>query len=209
MLTSKLAERVREELNEGNTGVFFTDADIYDSLMDGYTTICMYTGLLNKQYNLPIVANQVYYDLSHLSDYLRIVAVYNPNTNKFLTAITYTVLNKSLLQWELTAGTPQFYCPFPVNMIAFYPHYAVKPQHDLTIYYKAWESNFYSQGDIDLPDAAEDCLINYVVSDLYDQILEIEKSKIRWTKFINELNEIKRIVQQPARAGQVYFMKEI
>ena len=203
MEVTKLMSRIREELNETGHGVFFTDADLNDSLEDGYTLFCLFTGLLNREYILQIEANRVYYDLSHVADYVRPIAVYDPNTKLFLKPISSLVLSNQVLGWETTCGAPLLFCYFPTRLIAFYPHYHVVPLERLIIYYKAYENNFDSLAEIELPSFAEDCLVYYCVSDLYDQVLELNKSMLAWKKFTDDLVMCKGKISRLSMAGEI------
>jgi hypothetical protein len=207
MELADIVSRIREELDDPSVGQFFTDKDIYDSIEDAMTLLAIFTGYLNKSYELNIEAGRVYYDLSPISDFLRVVAIYNPNNKLFLKPTNILLLNKSINRWELTAGTPQLYCLFPTNLIAFYPHYQAVPEKPLTIYYKAYPKDFIGViNSIQLPKIAEDVLIYYVISDLYDQLLEMEKSKQAWELFLNYYNTFKQIVERVNRVDYVGVM---
>ena len=170
------------------------------------TLFCLFTGLLDKTHELEIVPNKVYYDMSFLSDYVRPIAVYDPNSRLFLKPISFEIINKLINKWETTIGHPLYFCYFPTQLLAFYPHYGTTMNEKLLLFYKAWPVDFDSRANIDF---AEDCLIYYCVSDLYDQLLETTKSQVVWKKFTDDLVMCKRKISRLSVAGESVYMGEV
>ncbi len=99
---------VRTALNE-STAVFFSDADIQESLNDGYAEMCDATECYEREAMLPSLASRTYHDLSTILPdiFLSPRRVFNVTTNQWLSPASPRQLDDGFLQWELVPGEPQ------------------------------------------------------------------------------------------------------
>jgi hypothetical protein len=197
MTKDEIIQRIKQELDD--QGIFFTDADIYDSLEDGYDLIALLTGCITKVTTHAFTAGKVYYNLlTNIPDFYRPLAIYDPNQRQFLEPISLIKLETFEEKWDTVIGTPQYFIPFPTHTVAFYPHYNSAPSQNFRVFYEASAPEIADVSTFSIPVQAQKVLIDYTVSDLFDQSLEINKSQKVWNDFLENLERVRVAVQNVA-----------
>ena len=195
MTKDEVIYRIKQELDD--QGVFFTDVDIYDSLEDGYDLISLLTGCISKVTTHAFTSGKVYYNLlTNIPDYYRPLAIYDPNQRQFIEPIGLIKLESLDEKWDTSNGTPHFFIPLPMHQIAFYPHYYTAPSQNFRIFYEASAPDIADVSSFSIPVHTQQVLIDYTVSDLFDQALEINKSQKLWGDFLENLARTRRAVQE-------------
>ena len=158
------------------TGAFFTTDDLNDSLQDSYDLSALVSECIETYINVNFVSNLTYYNFAtSLTRYLRIIAIYNNNTNRWLEATSLLGLINIDAKWETTTGEPLYFWPVDSTYVAIYPRPA-SATGNMLVFYKQYANTLSGSDTPQVPDENIKVLDYLSVSDLLDQIEEFKKS---------------------------------
>ena len=177
---SEMQAEVRVRIDEA-TANFWSDADIQDSLNEGYMEISDATEWYERKANVPMWKNRTYFDMRELlpDTYLAAKRCQNNTTDHWLVPTTIRAQDKIYAQWERTSGEPEYFFTRGIYWIGFYP----KPDDDngsARLYYSALPPAMSS--DTDEPQIPEEYhmgIVAYAVYDLLAQDAETQKA-LQW-----------------------------
>lgn len=162
--------------------VHFTQEDLVDSCQDGYDFISLITECVERLGTVPIVGNQVYYDLTSLEGFFKVFAIFNSNTKQWLTPRSLVDIKSDSVRWETITGSISAFSPIGWKHVILHRR-PVVTQTALDVYYTR-QAPILSGGDSPEFDSDfHDVLVKYIVQDLLDQNLEYNKSKIALQDF--------------------------
>lgn len=190
MTSASVLSRIKQELDD--QGVFYTDADLYDSLQDGYSEVVLRANVIEKIVSVAFPTTVYWKVTDYVPDFYRLFAIFDPNQKLFLTPISIKSIDSVDDEWETSTGTPQWVIPIDFNYLAFYPTYAAVPTYNMYLFYFAQAPEFTSSTTLSIPSNCQSVLEDYVVNDLLDQSLEFGKSKIFYNNYLDGLNRTKK-----------------
>ena len=110
---------IKERLTEkvGNNSVFWTEDEKKDAINEALCIWQLVTGDFIKPFSIPVVSGTVFYDTpKQICSTNRILWNGTP-----LTDISVWELDLSFLDWQTSAGTPQYWAPVGIDKFALYP----------------------------------------------------------------------------------------
>lgn len=191
---------IRANLNDSGV-TFFSEADLTESLEDAYSDVLFRTRCLIKKVTLDFQAS-CYYDFKLLGveDFMCVIAIFNNNTNRWLTdTTTLRDLDSVRTDWEVCEGQPNIWCPVNVELNVLWP-YLSDPTGDFDLYYAAKAPDI--QDDTETPSIASDAqglLEYYVTGDLLEQAEELTKANEYFKLYEDSIEEYFLRVKQLAK----------
>jgi hypothetical protein len=193
---AEMQAEVRIILNEA-TANFWSDADIQDSLNEGYEEISDATEWYERMTNIPLWSGRTYFDLRELlSDELiaprRAVSV---QTDKWLSPSSVRTQDGKYRQWERNFGDPDVMFMRGLWWLGWHP----KPSADggfVRLYFSALPPEMSS--DTDEPAMPEEYhlgLVEYAAYDLLAQDAEVKKALYHWQQYMGYESKLREYVQ--------------
>ena len=190
MTRDQLGARVQNTLND--VGIFYSAADVNDSIQDGYTEVAALTGCILKATSVSLVGGQTYYDFGSLiPDFHAVTAIFNPQLKRCMSPLGLRQLEEMRDDWELANGSP--FCFWPVNFrfVAIYPKLTTSVG-TLYVFYRA-HANVLTGGDApQIPELNLDTIEHYVQCDLQEQAEEFTKAKLEFEQYIQGIKDLKK-----------------
>lgn len=182
--------KVRVSANLEDRGVtFYSDADLNNSMQDGYNEIAAFCQCIIKNVpNINFLANNNYYDFANLTitDFLFPIGIFNQQSNLWLDdTLTLRDFDRLRYDWETWIGTPQYWAPHSFKYVAIVPKFlSIGSTAKLTLRYAAKAPTFIADGDIPL--IAEDMKVlleEYSTADLLESADEYTKASEYWESY--------------------------
>ena len=195
---------VRENLYDSGV-TFFSVEDINRSIQDGYNLIAAVCGTTDKSTHFPQIATP-YYDLSvHIPDFYSIIGIYNKATNRWLSFLPVTGLDRLRSDWELWNGEPEYYHPVDFKRLCLVP-FNSSPTNTLYIWYKAKAPILSDTSVPDIPTQNDDILEFYSTADLLEQAREFKKAQIYWEQYRASLPTVTDSIDNLAKYDRIFNM---
>jgi hypothetical protein len=178
--------------NHFQNSVYYSGANLNDSIQDGLDEVCAFSGCLFKSATLPFVNNLTYYDLlTLLPDYIGVVAMFNAVTRRFLFPKTRRKFNQVRIDWETAGGTPWYFSPVSHRYVAIYKKPLVPNYGNFYIFYRASAPTLNDSTAIPIPDDHITCLESYCKADLWEQNQEFSKGGTELNTYIASLEQLR------------------
>lgn len=208
MTRDDTAARVRVNLEDAAI-TFYSNIDINDSIQDGYNfTVGIAQPIERLTSNILFENKKVYYDLSIiLSRYIRPMAIYNRNIDRWLDFKDLLFLDSLRTDWELTRGESYYVVVLDHKQVALNPTLVIA-SGGMDIFYKASAETLTETSTPEIPETYETILEEYATADLLEQAEEYEKAKIFWDKFYNKLKDLKLDVEKRSLPDRIYMLRE-
>lgn len=195
---------------EDPDGRFFEPADYVRSYNDALDEISEQTEICESSVYVKRKKWAVYVDLRGIlpPNYLRITAVWNPNTSKWLDNTTVRELDNTLNRsWETNIGSTRWYFMRGLWFMGCYPiagddasplriHYTKTLDH---IVLSDSPNTGIESRPLDLPDDFSVAIEHYMMYDLLAERKEFEKSLEYYSKFAEQLPQLKNLAENRMR----------
>lgn len=199
----QIAEKVRSNLDDAGV-TFYSEVDINDSLQDGFDDILVMTLPLEQSTDISFEDNKTYYNIYNaISDYILPLAIWLPEPGRWLILKNKEYFRKRDYQWELTHGTPIYYCVQDYKNIGFFPHFLQSDSRMFTIYYKSRGSELAASTEIKFSDYDEIILENYATFDLLEQAREFNKARIYLEQYQDSITKMWKMVEQRLEPNKI------
>lgn len=187
MLQSEVKEAVLKNLNDAGA-TFFTHNDLSDSIQDAYDDIVALSQCLVASIQLSWQSELTYYFFETLgaTNYLHTLAVFNHNTNRFLSDnLSLRDMDKLRLDWETWNGQPEMWCPHTFESVAIVPRPLIATGQ-YTLYYAKKAPALANDASVFLfTKHADDLVEHYVTADLLEQAEEFTKAAPFWKSYFD------------------------
>ena len=186
MNRDEIKNRVRDNLlDEGQ--VHWEDFDLNTAIQDGYDEVALFTQCIEKVATLTLVSNLTYYKMiDYFSDYYRIVAIWNTDTNRWLEPIAISELNESHPRWETLIGQPAFFTPIGIDYVAITKKPLIATS-TLLIFYISTANTLAGSTIPTIPISSHEVLEDYATAILLDQTLEYAKSQRYYENYLRKI----------------------
>lgn len=191
MTRDEILSRVR--LNLDDAGVtFWSSQDASDSIQDGYDDVAVTTLCIEKTTTLTAVSGLLYYNFYRLiSDYICTKAIFNGNTNQWLTPLSISGFRSYDTKWETVPGQPYLYCPVSFEYVALWPVYIGVAQN-YTVLYSAQADILGATTVPQIPTQFQTILEDFVTADLLEQAEEDAKADHYWIQYLKKQIQLKQ-----------------
>lgn len=187
---------------------FFTGADFNDAIQDCYDGVVAFCETRETSGKLNLEANKTFYHLpTYFSDFLRIIAIWNNQTNRWMTPVGLKELVRLDDRWELRTGQPYLFWPINNEYVAFFPR-VTATVGTLDIFYKRIADTLISTSEPDIPLEHQQLFENYLTFDMLDQIEEYAKSMRYWKQYQVNMNDVKRALNGRLSPDLMLRLKE-
>ena len=200
MTRDEIVVQIRNNINDAGAGTFYTAADLVDSFQDAYDDIAVISGCIQKSVTLDWVDDLSYYNfLSTVPDYFAVVAIYNNNTNRWLTPTAPKDLDNVRIDWELWEGQPAFFAPINFKYVAIAPKMLVATGN-FTLVYRAMAPTVTLGSTVPLVHLDEQTRLfqSYPTADLLDQQEKYKASEVWWKQYFEDVKRYKARVARLA-----------
>lgn len=208
MTRDEIKTRVASNLYDSGM-VNFTDDTINDSIQDGYDEVSLLTQCIEKIATVSFVDQLTYYNLATLiSDYYRVIAIWNNNTNRWLEPIAFGELEEFGSRWETYNGEPSHFSPVGWEYVAIYR----KPSTasgNMLVFYKAFADTLAGGSTPVIPAGEGNILEYYSTQDLLDQHLEYAKAQTYWNIYSEQLREVIRDINKRSLPDRLYLLAQV
>jgi hypothetical protein len=189
-----LKTEVFRRLNESATSpVFWEEGDVGDALNEGMEELADATEFYEGTFPISLVMNCTYYNLlllfaPHAPDFenepLRVTAVFNSQTNTWLTPASVRDLEADSLRWEVVTGPPEKFFMRGLWLLGLFP----KPPANIgtvVAHGVAVPPNMTLATDIPpFPIDFHPALIEYALFDLLSQDGETKEALEHWDAYV-------------------------
>jgi len=207
MTRDEIASRVRVTLNDEGVTYYSAD-DVHASIQDGYDEAVSVIQPFLKTKTITFVDSQVYYNLYTLiSDYIRLVGIYNNNTDRWLDFTSLKGLQSKRIDWETTEGNPTEFIVPDFQWIAMWPRLSTAVG-SMDIIYKPKGCTLDGNTELTLTNVDRLLLENYSVADLFEQSEEYSKAQRSLKDYFSELQSAKTVVEQRSLPDIVYKLRQ-
>jgi hypothetical protein len=203
MLFSELKEEVFILLDEDSSDPsYWTEEDVEDALNEAYEEITDHSEWYETSQNFTVYAHRTYHDLRYMlsdpSSFLRVAAVYNLTTNRWLEPTNKLLLDlHSYREWETVSVTePQCWFMRGLWWLGLFPRKASDTANAIKVFLKRMPTALANESDEpgffeDLHDA----LVDYAVYDLLCQDHEFNKAQKYFDRFLTKAEDLKNRVE--------------
>jgi hypothetical protein len=193
--------------NHFNNTVYYTQEDLDDSIQDGIDEVCAFSGCIFKSAQLPITNGTTYYDLlTLLPDYIGVVAIFNKAINRWLIPSSIRKFEQDRPDWDSIYGTPTQFCPINHRYVALYRKPSSDDYGNMVVLYRAAAPILSDELTIPIPDD-HDALENYVITDLWEQAQEWDKSSTALKTYIESLDALRVLIQNKRNSDRLMSLK--
>lgn len=159
-----------------NNPIYYKDIDFNDSIQDGVDEIVAFSGCNYGTALIPFVADLSYYDFATLiSNFIGVIAIFNGTTKKWMNPTSLRKLDLQQPDWEIKAGTPEYFCPVNHRYVAIYKKPISVGYGNMYVLYRAAGPVLVDGTTIPVPYEYNSLIQSYVIMDLWEQNQE-------WTK---------------------------
>lgn len=189
MTRHDLEHRIR---NHFENDTYYSSDDVVNSIQDGYDETVVYTGLILKATTIPFTSLLSYYDMITLiPDFMAVVAIFNSVTRKWMIPTSLRKLDQVRPDWETAYGTPMYFAPVSHRYVAIFMKPLAVGYGDMYIFYKATAPQAADTDTILIPEDYNHCLIDYVISDLWEQNQEWGKAGVHLQAYQESLEDLR------------------
>lgn len=194
--------------NHFNNSIYYTEADLNNSIQDGVDEVCAFTGCVYKSAALPFQQNVTYYDmLSLLPDYIGAIAIYNDVTHKWMYPTSRRKLEQQRVDWDSISGTPYCFCPISHRYLAIWMKPAVANYGRMLVFYRAAAPTLVEQTQIPIPENGTDALESYSITDLWEQSQEWNKAATEFKTYISNLEALRVLMRNGRNSDRLMGLK--
>ena len=191
-----LRSEVRRQLDD-DTAAFVTDADIDDSLNEGYEEMSEATLWYERQFMLPLLSRRTYYNVRELApdEPLGVSRCWNTVTQKWLDPDSVRALDGRIRQWELNAGEPRSYFMRGHWWLGVWPKPASDDISRVRVYYTAIPPPMTLDTDVPgFPPEFHWALVDYALYDTLIQDREPGTALAHYSLYLTYRDELMRYV---------------
>lgn len=203
MTRETIRTQVSEALEDSHN-VHFTESDVNTQIQNAYNLVVLLSGCKITSTDVSFVSDRVYYTMSDdVSDFYRALAIFNNNTNKWLTPRSLKQIEVLDAKWEIINAEPTTFIPIGVDTIAFYPH-AETATGDFKLYYSAIADTL---ADDSIPDFYSDLhpvLQHLAVSEHLASIFEFVKAKEQLDLALSMLEDLIERIDRKGMTDRIY-----
>lgn len=205
MTRDQIAGKVAQNLYD--VGMVQFDADnLNDSVQDGYDEVALLTNCIEKVTTVNFQSNITYYNLRTLvTDYYRPVAIYNPNTKRWMAPTAFRDMREFHPRWETVNGEEAFFSPLGFEYIVFFRKQTTA-SGNFYIFYSATADTLTGATTPQIPIEYHKVLENYATADMLDQNLEYTKAMKYYNAYIADLDRIKNLVRNRNWPDRLYVL---
>ena len=175
---------------------YFSEADLNDSLQDGYDEIATATGCIESVFELNLIPNQIYYNLAQIvPNYFHTVRIFSPLLKDWLEETDSRRLDKIRKDWELWVDNPCYWIPTSYERIAIVP--AARDAQKLVVFYKSMAPVMVTDaGNFNVPMEGRFLPENFSTADLLEQAQEYVKANHFFKAYQNELKKTLKLMNR-------------
>lgn len=186
---------VSANLNDAGL-TFYDESSLNEAINDAYQEIASKCFCIVKSTNLQQQTTP-YYDFLNLgiADYLGTIGIFNLDTNYWLRDdLSLRDYDRLRRDWEVWAGTPQFWTPHSLRFVALAPNLAtVTSGNQLTLWYWAQAPQLVTDSDVPLiASDMQSMLEDYATADRLLDAEEISKAADYLGRFERDRIKYKR-----------------
>lgn len=190
---SKVGEALVANLS---TEAFLSTDDYNDSFDDIYSFLVALAETRETYGTINLQANLTYYNFAELlPNYLRVIAIFSNQTNRWLDPVNLIQLQQYDSRWEIRTNEPHSFWPVDSKYVAVFPRVSTSAG-TLLVFYKQKATTLNNEDTPDIPDENTLSLESGMVSDLLDQFEEFNLSLKHFDAFKLELAKLKQRVNR-------------
>ena len=208
MTRLEILERVRGNLYD--TGMDHWETyDLHTAIQDGYEEVAVFTQCIETVGTLNLVGNLSWYKMTdYFSDYFRIVAMWNNQTNRWLEPIAVSELGAWHERWETQNGEPAFFSPVGLEYVALCKKPATTTG-SLLVFYASTADTLTDNDTPVIPPASHTVLEDYATSILLDQALEFSKASAYYEQYLGKIKNIVRDMNSRSLPDRLFTLAEV
>ncbi len=179
----EIKTEVFRRLNESSSSpVFWTEADVEESINLGYQELADVTGFYERHVTMDLLSHRTYYDMRFIAEdtWLGPRRIFNNQTSQWLIPGSVNDHDAELVMWENVTGEPQRFFMRGTWWLGLWP----KPNADsgtIRVYFAGTPADFtVAEQEPDFPLEFHEGLIEYGVYDLLAQDAETAKALEHW-----------------------------
>ena len=201
MTQGEVALRIKHNLDD--SGIYYNESDITESIQDGYDEIAVYTEFIEKQTEITLQPDTTYYDMQSLiPDYYRIIRMYLTESKRFLEPVIEIYNSWDRNDWELAYhGENNFTLSGPFY-IGIWGRSGTSQQ--AKIWYKAQAPKLQTNSTILINRNYINLLENYATADLLEQNEEFQKAQQYWQFYEKDLEDYRKKIQLLAKTDRIF-----
>jgi len=189
---------------------FWALADVKAALNDGLEEISDSSEWMEKNYVVPHVADQLYYDLSSSlgSDVvLTPKHAFNNQTNRWIEFKDVRDLDNERLEWEEVTGEEEKCVLRGLWQLGIFPH-SSDALGSFTLYYTALPASMIGDADTPgFPDEYHYGIVEYALGDLFAQERDYVKALQHFNEFRGYDQRLKRYVESRIARDRVSYFR--
>lgn len=207
MTVSSIIEKLKFNLNELGL-VYFSEADLLETIQDGYNEIVTLTGCIEKHTVYPIVNDLVYYEFgAGISDFYALVGLWNSNTKRWLRARTLKEARLIRVDWELMDGEPDNFIISSYKLTAVFPTKEIATG-SFIVFYNALAETLTLNSVPSIPAKHFNILENYAMGSLLEQSQEFTKAKVYLKEYIQDIPKVRTAAKLLAATDRIMIMDD-
>ena len=182
----ELKTEVFRRLNESSSSpVYWTEADVEESLNDGYQELADATEWYERHVTMDLLSHRTYYDMRYVAEdtWLGPRRCFNNQTSRWLDPSNVNDFDSERVKWEDNGGEPQRFFMRGSWWFGVWP----QPDADsgtLRLYYSGTPPTLTADADtIEIPLEFQEGVIEYAVYDLLAQEAETAKALSHWNAY--------------------------
>lgn len=203
MTRNQISAKVRDNLNDAGI-TYYSEADINDSIQDGYDEVVVYCECIDKTHTLNFLANTTYYKFSDLiPDYYRPVHLRHSTLNFFLDPIPERDLFNGQDNWEIASRQERDFHILGPEYIGISGRTA-NPVGGITIFYKAQAPVLEGNSVPQILESFQILLEHYATADLLEQNQEYAKAQKYWKYYDIGIEKYRSKIQLLSKSDRVF-----
>ncbi len=191
-----------------SNSIYYQEQDVNDSLQDGVSEVCAFSGCIYKTAALPFTAHTTYYDmLTLLPDYIGVVALWNDTIRRWMFPTSIKKLNQQRIDWDVAYGTPYYFVPINHRYVAIWLKPSVPNYGRMFVFYRAAAPTLTDQEPIPIPDEHITALELYSITDLWEQAQEWGKAAESMKDYLDNLNNLRVLMRNKRNSDRTMGLK--